>query len=99
MAGYRAWFRPVIHATLADDFEKAAGRMHFVRVSLEPKKDAPGDFVARSTGSQSSGVLRSMALADGLLIIPAAQTRLRAGERGAVQVLDEGFFAARDPGF
>ncbi|HME71043.1 MAG TPA: gephyrin-like molybdotransferase Glp [Myxococcota bacterium] len=99
MAGHRAWFRPVVRATLADDFEKAAGRMHFVRVFLEPKPDAPGEFVARSTGSQSSGVLRSMALAHGLLIIPAAQTRLRAGERGAVQVLDEGFFAAREPGF
>jgi len=99
MAGHRAFFRPVIRATLAEDFEKAAGRMHFVRVSLEAKSDAPGEFVARSTGSQSSGVLRSMALAHGLLILPAAQTRLRAGERGVVQVLDEGFFAAREPGF
>ena len=99
MAGYRAWFRPVVRATLADDFEKSAGRMHFVRVSLEPKSDAPGEFIARSTGNQSSGVLRSMALAHGLLILPAAQTRLRAGERGEVQVLDEGFFAAREPGF
>ncbi|HYB13063.1 MAG TPA: gephyrin-like molybdotransferase Glp, partial [Myxococcota bacterium] len=96
MAGHKAWFRPVIRATLADPFEKAAGRMHFVRVSLEPKADAPGEFVARSTGSQSSGALRSMALAQGLLILPAAHTRLRAGEHGLVQVLDEGFFASRE---
>ncbi|HKE11545.1 MAG TPA: gephyrin-like molybdotransferase Glp [Myxococcota bacterium] len=98
MAGHRAWFRPRVHATLAHDFDKSEGRTHFVRVFLEPKPDAPGEFLARSTGSQGSGILRSMALADGLLVIPAAQTRLRAGERGLVQVLDEGFFAAREPG-
>ena len=98
MAGHSAWFRPRVHATLAHDFEKSEGRTHFVRVFLEPKPDAPGEFVARSTGNQGSGILRSMALADGLLVIPAAQTRLRAGERGLVQVLDEGFFAAREPG-
>jgi len=99
MAGHRAWFRPVVRATVANDFEKASGRTHFVRVKLEPKPDAPGEFVARSTGNQSSGVLRSMALADGLLILPAAQTRLRAGESALVQVLDDSFFAAREPGF
>jgi molybdopterin molybdotransferase len=99
MSGHRAWFRPVVRATLAGDFEKSAGRMHFVRVCLEPKPDSPGEFVARSAGNQSSGVLRSMALAQGLLLFPEAQTRLRAGEEGEVQVLDEGFFAAREPGF
>ena len=99
MAGHTALFRPLVCATLAHDFEKAAGRMHFVRVFLEPKPGAAGEFVARSTGTQSSGVLRSMALAHGLLILPAAKTRLYAGERGVVQVLDEGFFAAHKPGF
>jgi molybdopterin molybdotransferase len=99
MAGHRAWFRPVVRVTVGNDFEKASGRTHFVRVHLEPKPNAPGEFVARSTGNQSSGVLRSMALADGLLIIPAAQTRLRTGESAVVQVLDDGFFAAREPGF
>jgi molybdopterin molybdotransferase len=98
MAGHKAWFRPLVRATVAHDFEKAPGRTHFVRVVLEPKPESPAEFLARSTGSQGSGVLRSMALAQGLLVLPAEQTRLRAGERGMVQVLDEGFFAAREPG-
>jgi molybdopterin molybdotransferase len=98
MAGYKAWFRPQVRATLAHDFEKAPGRTHFVRVFLEESPDSPGQYLARSTGTQSSGVLRSMALAQGLLVMAAEQTRLRSGERGLVQVLDEGFFAAREPG-
>jgi molybdopterin biosynthesis enzyme len=54
--------------------------------------------LAASTGSQSSGVLRSMALAQGLLIFPADESELGAGARVQVQVLDEEFLAAPDSG-
>ena len=58
-----------------------------------------GEIFARSTGNQSSGVLRSMMLAQGALIFPAEATELRAGDTASVQVLDEDFFAAATPGF
>jgi molybdopterin molybdotransferase len=45
--------------------------------------------VARETGNQSSGVLRSMCEAQGLLIFPAEASELPAGSEAEVQVLDE----------
>lgn len=95
MAGQRAWFRPRIAATLAEPLRKAAGRLHFVRVRLTREG---GRVVATPTGNQSSGVLRSMALADGLLVFPAEARELAAGATVDVQVLDEDFFAAADAG-
>jgi molybdopterin molybdotransferase len=94
--GHARWFRPLIEATLAEKLEKAAGRLHFVRVELERQG---ARVLARSTGTQSSGVLRSMTLASGLLVFPAEQTLLREGETVRVQVLDAAFFDAREPGF
>jgi molybdopterin molybdotransferase len=96
MMGHRAWFRPLIQARLAESLHKNAGRLHFVRVRLERRG---GEIVARSTGSQSSGVLRSMTEAQGLLVFPAEATELREGDTASVQVLDAAFLASPDPGF
>ncbi len=95
MTGHRAPFRPRVDARLAEDLEKKAGRLHFVRVFLESGPD--GTLEARTTGTQSSGVLRSMTLADGLLVFPAEATRLARGQTVSVQVLDPEFFAREDP--
>ncbi len=96
MTGHRAWFRPLIQARLAEPLHKKAGRLHFVRVRLERRG---GEVVARSTGSQSSGVLRSMTEAQGLLVFPADATELREGDTASVQVLDAAVLASPDPGF
>ena len=96
MMGFPAWHRPLVEARLGEDLHKKAGRLHFVRVTLE-RRD--GEIVARSTGNQSSGVLRSMTLARGLLLFPADAVELRQGETASVQVLDEEFLASAAPGF
>jgi molybdopterin molybdotransferase len=96
MMGFSRWCRPLVEVRLAEDLRKTAGRLHFVRVTLERRE---GEIFARSTGSQSSGVLRSMVLAQGVLIFPAEATELRAGETASVQVLDADFFGAATPGF
>jgi molybdopterin molybdotransferase len=96
MAGHRSLFRPTVRARLAEGMKKQAGRLHFVRVDLERDGD---EIVARSTGSQSSGVLRSMLLARGLLIFPAEASELREGDTATVQILDEDFLAATTPAF
>ena len=96
LIGHRSWFRPTLRAKLAETFTKKAGRLHFVRVELE-RRDS--DVIARSTGSQSSGVLRSMTRAQGLLLFPAEATELREGDTVTVQVLDAEFFASAQPGF
>ena len=43
--------------------------------------------------------MRSLSLAQGLLIFPLEATALGEGERVTVQVLDEGFRARVDAGF
>jgi molybdopterin molybdotransferase len=83
--------RPEISAISGERFRKQPGREHYLRVFLE--KRASGEVVARTTGNQSSGVLRSMTLADGLLVFPAGACEIAEGSRARVIVLDESFFA------
>ena len=91
MAGRRAWFRPTLDATLGETLRKGPGRTHFVRVELAREG---GELRAVPTGNQSSGVLSSMVLAQGLLVFPAEEAELAAGARVRVHVLDPEFFAA-----
>ena len=95
VTGHSAWFRPVVRARLTETLTKKAGRLHFVRVQLAVRN---GRIEATSTGSQSSGVLRSMILAQGLMIFPADATELPAGTEVPVQVIDEQFFASMESG-
>ena len=94
MAGHTRLFRPRVEAKLSEGLEKKAGRAHYVRVHLE-RSDA--GLLARPTGNQSSGVLRSMTKAQGLLHFPAEAERLEAGARASVQILDRGFGDETDP--
>ncbi len=96
MMGYKSWYRPLVQARLAEPLRKGAGRLHFVRVTLERVE---GAIVARATGNQSSGVLSSMTAAQGLLVFPADATELREGDTASVQVLDADFFDSASPGF
>jgi molybdopterin molybdotransferase len=96
MQGHAALFRRRVRARLGERLEKPPGRLEFVRVALERRGD---EWLARRTGSQSSGVLRSMSLAHGLLIFPAEASALGEGELASVQVLDESVFAPGEAGF
>ena len=83
--GNQRLFRRTVTARLAHPFKISPGRTTFVRVQLT--QDDTG-YLASSTGTQSSGVLLSMARADGLMVMPADCTGLAAGERVTVQLLD-----------
>ena len=96
MMGHRACFRPTLTARLSTPLQKNPGRLNFVRVQLE-RRD--GEIWASSTGNQSSGVFRSMALAHGLLVFPAEASEMVAGQEVVVQVVDDAFFAGEDRGF
>jgi molybdopterin molybdotransferase len=95
MAGHSRCHRPVIRATLTERLTKKAGRIHFVRATLE-RRD--GEVLATSTGSQSSGVMRSLSLAQGLVIFPLEATVLEQGEEVRVQILDDHFFSGTESG-
>jgi molybdopterin molybdotransferase len=94
LGGHRTLTRPTVRAKLEEPLRKKAGRQHYVRVMLGREADG---FVARTTGNQSSGVLRSMSLAQGLLVFPAESTELGAGEEAEVLVLDPDALAAPEP--
>ncbi|MDQ7783156.1 MAG: molybdopterin molybdotransferase MoeA [Desulfomonilaceae bacterium] len=84
MMGRRALFRRVIEAVLAKDVVSEAGRLHLVRCRLIEEN---GHVWAVSTGTQSSGALRSMVLADGLMILPPSRRVYAKGTRVKVQIL------------
>jgi molybdopterin molybdotransferase len=60
------------------------GRRTYLRVTLKREE---GEWIALLTGTQSSGALLSMVLADGLLIVPEGVTTLPAGSRLPVRLL------------
>lgn len=78
-------YRRTVTARLAHLLKHRPGRAEFVRVTLS--RDTVG-YVATATGSQGSGVLLSMAHADGLLLVPGDSNGLAAGEMAEVQLLD-----------
>jgi len=85
MMGHQRLFRRTVTARLAHAVKMRPGRTEFIRVQLT--QDETG-FIASSTGTQSSGVLLSMARADGLMVMPADCTGLAAGSQVTVQLLD-----------
>jgi molybdopterin molybdotransferase len=84
MSGHKRLFRRTLTARLAHDLKDRAGRTHFVRATLQ--RDGDG-YLASSTGAQGSGVLMSMAQADGFIIVPAECESLQAGDAVQVQLL------------
>ncbi len=63
---------------------KTDGRRTYLRVRLTQEH---GRLVAHTTGTQSSGALMSMVLADGLLIIPEGMTDVTQGSELPVRLL------------
>ena len=96
MMGHRALYRPVIRARLTEKLSKRAGRLHFVRVSLESRD---GEWIATPVGNQSSGVLTSMIRGDGLAVFAAELERLDAGQSVDVQILNSKVFDQTERGF
>ncbi|MES1259309.1 MAG: gephyrin-like molybdotransferase Glp, partial [Gemmatimonadota bacterium] len=78
MAGHRLPFRPVFPVRLADEIRCDATLEQYVRVTFE-RADHGALAIARVTGAQGSGMLMSIARADGLAIIPAGTDVLAAG--------------------
>lgn len=85
MTGHQRLYRRTVTARLAHPVKMRPGRTEFVRVQLSCDESG---YIAGSTGTQSSGVLISMARADGLMALPADCTGLAAGSQVTVQLLD-----------
>jgi molybdopterin molybdotransferase len=86
MAGHSRLHRPTITARALAPISNRDRRRGYLRVTLTPEGESYG---ARLTGTQSSGVLRSMVAADGLAVVPG-ETTIQPGESVKVIVLRPG---------
>ena len=97
MMGHENLFMPVVRAKIAHDIKTARGLKEFVRCRLDQHN---GRFIASSTGTQSSGVLRSLSLAQGLVVAREDQTVLRKGSHAPAILLDHrGRWLQKEMGF
>jgi len=87
MMGKKILAKPVIQAIIEDDVVDTDERRLFARVSVTKRG---GQYYASVTGPQGSGILTSMAKANGLAIIPENSKGVKAGEVVEVQMLDWG---------
>jgi molybdopterin molybdotransferase len=85
MMGKEVLAKPAIQAIIEDDISNSDGRRLFARVVVTRRG---GQYYASLTGPQGSGVLTSMAKANGLAIIPENSRGVKAGEKVEVQMLD-----------
>jgi molybdopterin molybdotransferase len=94
MSGHKRIFRRTIRATLQETIKKKSGLKYFLRGIVS---EETGRFVVRSTGEQGSGILKSMVMANCLVILPEDRTAVKKGEEVIVQVLDDSFGMTADP--
>ena len=96
MMGERQLYRAVVQATLEENFRKIDERKHFVRVVLRKKGER---FIASPTGVQGSGILSSMAKANGLAVIDEERMVLEAGDTVPVMLLDDSLSRSAERAF
>jgi molybdopterin molybdotransferase len=87
MIGKKILVKPVIRAIIEDDIANTDGRRLFARVMVTKRG---GQYHASLTGPQGSGILTSLAKANGLAIIPESSPGVKAGDMVDVQMLDWG---------
>jgi molybdopterin molybdotransferase len=90
LAGHRRLRKVALEAVALQPITNRSGRENFMR-GIVARRAAPGggeEWVVRLTGEQGSGILTSMARANALVRLPKSRTRVEAGERVAVWMLD-----------
>lgn len=85
MLGKTKFTRPSVRAILQNEATNNADRRNFIRVWVE-RKD--GQLLARTTGEQGSGILTSIAKANGLLTMPEDLFLIPPGTEVEIQMLD-----------
>jgi molybdopterin molybdotransferase len=89
MQGHTKLFRQTAKAICADEFQKSAGFKHFVRAIVRKEKD---QYIASVTGDQGSGILKSMVMANALIVMGENETRIKKGAQVSIQLLDDSLF-------
>jgi len=85
MMGKKNIAKPIVRAIVEDNIANNDGRRVFARVMVTRRG---GQYYASVTGPQGSGILTSIARANGLAVIPETSRGVKAGEMVEVQMLD-----------
>ena len=94
MTGHKDVFRRTIRAKLTEDIKKKRGLRYFIRGRI---KSQGRGFVVETTGQQGSGILKSMVLANGIIVIPEDMDFIKAGSEVTVQLIDNSQDSTKDP--
>lgn len=86
MMGCAAATPVLLKAHSAEAIRKKPGRTEYQRGTVFTAAD--GSLHVRTTGSQGSGVLRSMVEANGLIVLPHAQGNVAVGDEVSVMMLE-----------
>ncbi len=87
MMGKKILAKPSIRATIKEDIVNTDGRRIFARVTVTRRG---GQYHASLASPQGSGILTSLAKANGLAVIPENSKEVKAGDTVEVQMLDWG---------
>jgi molybdopterin molybdotransferase len=85
MMGKKLLAKPTIQAIIEGNLTNSDGRRVFARVIVTRRG---GQYYASLTGPQGSGILTSVAKANGLAVIPETCQAVKAGDTVDVQMLD-----------
>ena len=85
MLGRKNFIKPTIQAKSEGRIDNKDGRRVFARVRVTERD---GQYFARLVGPQGSGILTSMAQANGLMIVPEDKQVIEVGDEVQVQMLD-----------
>lgn len=85
MLGKKNFAKPWVQAIIKDDVRNTDGRRIFARVIVVKRGER---YYAHLTGPQGSGILTSMARANGLAVIPENTKGVKAGDIVKVQMLN-----------
>jgi len=85
MLGKTEFAKPTIEAISQSRFKNTDGRRVYARAMVTRRDDR---YYATSTGPQGSGILTSMAKANGLVIVPEDSEGVNPGDTVRVQMLD-----------
>ncbi len=96
MMGHKNLFRKAIKATIKEDIKKKEGLRYFIRAVVSYEN---GRFTAVTTGGQGSGILKSMVMANGIIVLPEEITSVKTGDEVTVQLIDNSFEMTLQPGY
>ncbi len=85
MMGKKNLTKPTVEAVIEEPIVNTDGRRIFARAVVEKRN---GQYFARLTGPQGSGILTSMSLANGLVIVPEDEPGVKKGDVVQVMMLD-----------